>query len=143
MPRERGTHVAWIDKEAYIDIVINMLTAGATQSQIYRHSLDKGWNVSRRTICSYIAKAKEIIQAEQRDEKGYRTALSGRRLDDLYLKNLQINDFKAALATQCAIISLYGLNEKPNKISDELTIMEMIGDAYEEYQREHKAMNNA
>lgn len=93
-----------------INQVMKLIVNGVDRAGILQYTSEKTeWNVTDRTIDDYIAKATEIIKtysAPLREDEMGKAML---RLTNLYARNMQINDFKAALATQKEINALLGM----------------------------------
>jgi hypothetical protein len=93
-----------------VNVIFKLLISGASRADILQYAAETAkWQIEERQIDEYIARATEQIEAQA---ETVRTREFGRALAflaQLKFKNMLINDFKAALATQREINELLGL----------------------------------
>lgn len=99
--------------EYRVNQVYLLIMSGADAREIYKYA-EAQWQISTRQADNYIRKAKDqfedLADTVRKQELGKALA----RLNDLYKRNLKINDFKAALAVQKEIDTLLGLHAIPD-----------------------------
>jgi leucyl aminopeptidase (aminopeptidase T) len=67
------------------------------------------WQIEERTTDEYIERANAYFAETSVINRDEQIGLALRRYHDLYQKNMRIDDYKAALATQKEIVNLLGL----------------------------------
>jgi hypothetical protein len=114
MPRPKKTDAKPTEKSTIFEVqkrvntVYKMLLLGVSRADICEYALTN-WNISDGQTDRYIADANDVFKTQSqyiRDDE-FGKALS--RLQNLYEKNMKIQDYKAALATQKEINTLIGL----------------------------------
>ena len=104
----RKTHT-----DARTEQVLELVVAGLTRAQIIKWVNEKSdWKISPRQIDRHTAQAHILLLAEAKPHRAREFAKSLRRLDMLFARSLQINDFKAALAVEKEQITLLGLSAR-------------------------------
>lgn len=99
------------EKEQRIDTVCEFLIKGLTTSQMFRYVSSKtDWGISARQLDNYISEAKQKIKNSDND-KGFEIQRAKRRLEKLYIKNEDIEDFKECRAIIDTSAKLFGWNE--------------------------------
>lgn len=88
------------------------LVSMMTEKDLLQYVANKGWNVSKRTVENYIAKARKILQEEA--SKFKENALNNvlNNYIKLYQKALKNSDIKSCVSIQKEIANLHGLNQK-------------------------------
>lgn len=89
-----------------------LVVRGLTRGQMLQFVSEKtewGKEVSVRTVDNYIRRASDNIQATAESNRAWRIAMADAQLRDLYVKSMQIQDYKAALAIRKEISKLFGL----------------------------------
>lgn len=101
-----------IEKEKRIDIVCELLIKGLTTSQMFRYVSEKTkWGISSRQLDNYISEAKQKIRNSDDNDKGFEIQRAKRRLEGLYRKSEEIEDFKECRAVIETSAKLFGWNE--------------------------------
>lgn len=94
-----------------VNEVYNMQLAGLRRDQILKLARDKhGWNVSPRTIDTYIAQAKERFAEEAQVCRATEFGKVLARLETIFAKALARNQLNIAIRALTGIIDLIGLN---------------------------------
>lgn len=107
------------EKNKRIEKITEMLTQGFTRAQILQFSSEKtNWEVSERTIDTYIAEATIQIEMLAEAASQYELGRALARLDDLYRRNMAIQDYKAALQVQRERSKLLGIYA-PDKVEQQ------------------------
>ncbi len=124
MSRGTGKHGSWASVEQRVTEVYGWLVAGVTTPQIHKLANDEAhaWNVSPRTVRTYIAKARERLKAAAeiradeemgkaiaRIEAIHRRAMLRTTRPDKEGKTRSDPDLRTALASVQTIIDLLGL----------------------------------
>lgn len=91
-----------------LNTVYNMLLLGVSRADIVQYSIDN-WAISEPQTDVYIAKANALFAEKAAPIRDEQFGLALERLQNLYQKNMKIQDYKAALATQKEISELLGL----------------------------------
>lgn len=99
------------EKEKRIDVICELLIKGLTRGQMCQYVSKKtDWNISERQVDRYIEEAKEKIKNSDND-KGFEIQRAKRRLEKLYIKNEEIEDYKECRALIDTSAKLFGWNE--------------------------------
>ena len=99
------------EKEKRIDVICELLIKGLTRGQMCQYVSKKtDWNISDRQVDRYIEEAKQKIKNSDND-KGFEIQRAKRRLEKLYIKNEDIEDFKECRAIIDTYAKLFGWNE--------------------------------
>lgn len=107
------------EKELRITKVHEMLVQGFTRPQIMQFIAEKtNWNLKERTIDWYISLATERIEKEGEAAQEFELGRALARLDDLYRRNMAIQDYKAALQVQRERSKLLGIYA-PDKVEQQ------------------------
>lgn len=101
--------------EERVSRVYELLISGAKRADILQYATKKAWGVEDRQVDNYIARAKEEITRLARIDRDYALGAARARLNLLFYRALNIQDFKTALAVQKEINALEGFNA-PKKI---------------------------
>lgn len=104
-----------VETEARISKVYEMLISGAKRAEILQYATKKEWGVDDRQVDNYIARAKHAISQQSEVKRNYILGTARARLNLLFYRALNIQDYKTALAVQKEINALEGLNA-PQKI---------------------------
>lgn len=86
-----------------------MLLVSVSRIDILRYGAKK-WKLKDRQIDMYIERARREIEASAIINRDEQLGLALGRLNDLYAKNMQIDDYRAALQVQKELSGLLGLN---------------------------------
>lgn len=99
------------EKEQRIDTICEFLIKGLSNGQMFRYVSSKtDWGISARQLDNYISEAKQKIKNSDND-KGFEIQRAKRRLEKLYTKNEDIEDFKECRAIIDTSAKLFGWNE--------------------------------
>jgi hypothetical protein len=105
-----------IHTSARAEQVLELVIAGLTRAQIIKWVNEKsGWGIKTRQVDRLIAQAHELLDQEAQPRRERELAKAIRRLDMLFARSLQINDFKACLAVERERIALLKLGDKPRR----------------------------
>lgn len=96
--------------QKHISDVYRLLLAGARRREIIAYANYENWGTAPRTIDRYIARAKTEIADVTEEERRSALGMALKRLDMLYNKSLNINDYKTCLAILKETNNLHGLN---------------------------------
>ena len=80
--------------ELRIATIYEMIVKGCSRAYILRYSADN-WNIEERTVDSYLSKVRDLIKETYGDE--YKESILNNhlaQLEDLYIKNYTIEDFR-------------------------------------------------
>ena len=91
-----------------LNTVYNMLLLGVSRADIIQYALEN-WNIGDASTDEYIAKANALFAEKSKPIRDEQFGKALERLENLYQKNMKIQDYKAALATQKEISELIGL----------------------------------
>ena len=84
-----------------VDMVMSLLLKGFTRRDILKFAAtntDPPWNVKNRAIDAYISRAKKTIKKAFESRAQYFLGLGIQRLDYLYKKSMEIQNYRLALA---------------------------------------------
>lgn len=99
-----------IHTDARADQVLDLIVAGLTRREVLKWVETKSeWQISTRQVDRLISLAHDALQATAEPHRKRELAKSVKRLDMLFARSLQINDYKACLAVEQARINLLGL----------------------------------
>ena len=105
-----------IHTTARADQVFDLVIAGLGRREIIKWIEGKSdWKIKTRQIDRLIAQAHAILEATAQPHRERELAKAVRRLDMLFARSLQINDFKACLAVEKERIALLKLGDKPRR----------------------------
>ena len=113
--QSRGDRTPQIEIDQRVAKVSDLLLAGASRAQIVTFC-DQKYSVHQETVDRYIAQARKAWQEMVHPERKEAHSKALARLENLYAKNLSIQDYKACLAVQKEINQLTGVT------SNELTV---------------------
>ena len=117
----KETKATDFEKEQRIDLVCEFLIKGLSRSQMFKYVQNKTkWDISLNMLDRYVAEAKQKIKNSDND-KGFEIQRAKRRLEKLYTKNEDIEDFKECRAIIDTSAKLFGWNE-PEKTESEITL---------------------
>jgi hypothetical protein len=106
---------------ARVDQVYDMLVAGLSYRQILKLAKEKhGWAVSSRTVDTYVAHAKERLEAEAKIRRGAELGKAIARLDNQYFKADQRKDHRGATMIERERIELLNLRASSADDRDEV-----------------------
>ncbi len=106
--------------ELRIATIYEMIVKGCSRAYILRYSADK-WNIEERTVDSYLSKVRDLIKETYGDE--YKESILNNhlaQLEDLYIKNYTIEDFRECRNIIESKNKMLGLNAA-EKIQTEIT----------------------
>ncbi len=93
-----------------VNQIADMILQGFTRAQILQFITEKTtWEISERTADYYIRKARDKFETDAEINRRYELGRAMKRLDDLYRRNMAIQDYKAALSVQKERSTLTGL----------------------------------
>jgi len=105
-----GKRVTKAELENRVDTIHDMLVLGVRRADICRFVSEKTeWDITERQIDRYIADATELIKAAGELDREAEIATMKERLELLWRKDMQIQDYKAALAVLKERGSLLGI----------------------------------
>ena len=111
-----GKRVQSAEIEKRVTLVYDMLAIGSSRAKILEYVRNKtDWGVSRATVDNYIAKANTLFEENAEIHRARELGKALSRLNSLYQKTLQIQDFARCLAVQRELNQLLGLYE-PTKV---------------------------
>lgn len=118
MPKEeKATEV---EKEKRINTVSELLIKGITRAQMFKYVQTKtDWNISLNMLDRYIAEAKDLIKSSDND-KGFEIQRAKIRLEGLYRKSEEIEDFKECRAVIETSAKLFGWNEAIKTVNENI-----------------------
>ncbi len=93
-----------------VDQIVTCLINGLTRSQMIQYGQKQGWGVGPASIDQYIASAKVIFAEIANTKREVETGKALARYDMLFARNMQVSDFRTALASEKARCELLGLN---------------------------------
>lgn len=123
----KGQHGTKAEKARRVHKVYKMLVDGADYQGIVLAAEQLGWDVSSRTIDTYVAEARSRLEEESAAERELELGRAKARLNNLYGRSLLGKDLRGALAVQREINELLGLKaakEVTLTITDEALIAE-------------------
>lgn len=95
-----------------VDLVFELTVKGLRRGQILQYvAKETKWDVTDRTVDDYIAAARKEFTKRSKYVRSQEFSKAKARLELLFQMNMQIQDYKAALATQKDINDLLGLYE--------------------------------
>jgi hypothetical protein len=95
-----------------VNEVYNMQVAGLRREQIVKLARGKhGWDVSPRTIDTYIALAKERFEEEAKVRRGAEIGKAIARYETIFAKALSRGELSAAIRAENGIVELLGLKD--------------------------------
>lgn len=127
MSQGSGKHGNWARTEDRVTQVYVWMVAGATTPQIHDLANDEehAWDVSPRTVRTYIAKARERFIAHSEVVRQEELGKAIARLDSLYLKCVTVKDNRGALAVEKQRIDLLGLSAPARiEVTEILSVVE-------------------
>ncbi|MGV4404945.1 hypothetical protein ACQ1PF_07935 [Ornithobacterium rhinotracheale] len=99
-----------VEVEERIELTAKLLLRGKSYSEIVRLYAKK-YDLAPRTVDNYIRRAKEKIKSIADIEKDYEMAKAFLQLDELYTKNMEIEDFRECRAIIESKSKLFGWAE--------------------------------
>ena len=101
---------------ARADQILDFVVAGLTRREILKWVETKSdWHIKARQVDRLIARAHEMLDATAEPHRQRELAKAIRRLDMLFARSLQVNDFKACLAVEKERIILLKLSDQPRR----------------------------
>lgn len=102
---------------ARVTTVYKLILNGADRHEILQYAAKMDWNVSDRSVDEYIARATAMFTeraakaAERAEEKRHeRLGIAEAQLNMLFMKCVNVQDYKAALAVRRELSLLLGLH---------------------------------
>ena len=101
-----------------VNEIIELIVMGFTRADILQYVANIGkkenddrnpWNVCIKTIDNYTRRARKLLEKSAKTITKRELGLAIRRFEDLFKRNLAIQDYKAALSVQKAKNELLGL----------------------------------
>lgn len=92
--------------------ILNLLLLGFTRREITGYAAKEEWGISQRSIDRLIQAATAKIEEAANTKTEREIGLSILRTEDLYKRNIAIQDYKAALATLKERNELLGLKKQ-------------------------------
>lgn len=120
--------------EQRIEEVFIMLVNGATNAEVVRFCAEK-WNLAERQTENYIARARKRFHDLAAFDRPEQIGTAIARYQDLYKRNLRVQDYKAAASVQEKLCKLLGL-EAPT-----VTKAEHTGPVVIEYYNDWRAVD--
>lgn len=125
-----------VEIERRVGIIIALITSGVTSRrniQQYIANKEK-WDISNSQIDVYIKRATTFFTNMSQHDNAKEIGIAKGRFDDLYMKSLNISDYKTCLAIQKERNGLLGLNDQIQKIeiSGNLDMVDMSKKTTEE-----------
>lgn len=109
-PRRESQKPTGTELDKRVNQVLKLLINGLSYQEIFQFVSEKtDWDVTERTIANYIARANAIFRDKSVIDREAQIGKAIARLENLYARNMQITDFKAALAAQKELNNLLGL----------------------------------
>ena len=109
-PAEKPLAIIPPPQATRLGMVTECVTAGLNAHEIEKFCNEKQkWALSRREVRRMVKLARQRINADFSIGSGHRLAISARRLDMLFARCLQVQDFKGALAVEREHIALFSL----------------------------------
>lgn len=109
-PTSRGNKISRAERTLRVDKVTELLAIGFDRAKVIQFVAEKtDWGVCLRTIDAYLKEATKRIQTQADVNLNYETGLALNRFDDLYRRNMGIQDYKSALMVQRERSKLLGL----------------------------------
>jgi len=109
--KKRPQDITSAEKSKRVNAVLELILSGSSKSQIVRYCSET-YKVGQRAAENYLSDAKAImIENYQKavDVDSFKAEIYN-RLEDLYQRNLEIDDFKACQAVLKDIREMMGLN---------------------------------
>jgi hypothetical protein len=99
--------------DARTEQVLELVVAGLSRAQIAKWVSEKSdWGIQTRQIDRLIAQAHVLLLETAQPHREREFSKSLRRLDMLFARSLQINDFKGCLGIEKERIALLGLSDR-------------------------------
>ncbi len=96
-------------RDARVNECFKMLVEGATRADIQQYAA-KNWQITERPVDAYIAAANKLLEKDSKTIRESEIGKAANRLNSLYAKALEIQDYKTCLAIQKEIANLFGYN---------------------------------
>lgn len=120
MTNNKGKKTTANEKEQRVMTVYEMLIKGATRPFIIRYSSEK-WGVVSRTVDDYIAIATKRIKNTFDDKyKKNLATIQVAKLNDLYVKNYTIEDYRECRNIIETLNKMYGLDAPIKTINENI-----------------------
>lgn len=107
MPAENK--ITNVERDKRVTTIYDLLVLGTSRAQIIQYAANKEWDVSSRQIDNYIKQANDCFTQEAQAHREIELGKARRRLEDLYLKTMKLQDYQRALAVQRELNALFGL----------------------------------
>lgn len=105
-----GNKATGAEVDFRVNQIVKMFLQGITQRAVILEYCKENWGIGSDSVDNtYLPRAREIYKEIAKYEAEVQLGLSIARLNDLYSRNLKIQDYKAALATQKEINELLGI----------------------------------
>lgn len=119
MPGKKSTKA---EIEQRITLVYDMIVVGSSRAQVLQYVTKKtDWEVCDGMVDKYIARANDRLAEESQIHRATELGKSLSRLNTLYQKTLQVQDYARCLAVQRELNQLLGLYE-PKQIEIKVNI---------------------
>lgn len=104
-----------------ISQIYKMLLSGVGRAEIIQYG-SKNWEIGDRQTDDLIARTNKIFEANAEVIRDREFGKSISRLNDLYMRSMQVQDYKTCLSVQKEVIALLGLSAPlKHKVEQELT----------------------
>jgi len=95
-----------------VNVVYRLLLSGFSMQEILQYAAERtDWDVGERQVFKYLARARQLLEAESKTERAEERGKAIARLNNLYGKALNANDLRQALAVQKEINELLALRD--------------------------------
>jgi predicted ATP-grasp superfamily ATP-dependent carboligase len=109
MSRGNGQRGTKAEKARSVHKVYKMLVDGVDVRGIVIAAEQLGWDVSSRTIDTYVVEARKLLEAESAEERLLELGRAKARLHSIYGRSLVKKDLRLALDVQREFNKLFGL----------------------------------
>jgi hypothetical protein len=107
--------VSKIDYEKRIDFIIELILAGITQRRFILQNVIEKYGVAESQVDKDLKKAREILRDALDLERADKLADVLNKYNNLYYKNMKIQDYKECRSVLDSLVKLGGLAE-PDKV---------------------------
>jgi arsenate reductase-like glutaredoxin family protein len=109
MPRKDAKKSTKFEVKKRVMKVFDLLAKGVSRADIIQFAAKSEWDVSIRTVDTYIQRAHTLFSKHSQIKIDQETGLAIHQLRNLYESNMKIHDYKTALATRKELSELLGL----------------------------------
>lgn len=111
-----------------VNVVYKLLLKGFSMQEIVQYAAERtDWNVGDRQVFKYLARARQMLEAEAKTERAEERGKAVARLNNLFGRALNANDLRQALAVQREINELLSLRDGPREIDGPSAAEEYLG----------------